>query len=127
MQTKITKGFDGWNAKTILNMPELDRVNQDTNQLEHARLTIMTQKASHGPQLITTARISFVRDNIETFAVFGDFFKTLAKNPCNRVTEASITKIHQIYTSPIEIEKTIVMALAYYAVNTPKGWGVIAA
>lgn len=109
--TKIQKGYDGWNAKSeavLGETPEGTRL-----------LRLQTSKARGG--LASTASV-FVRSMqsgmpVETTVLFGDFRKSgIAATACNRVTEKSIEAAHK--AALVQMESLIADAQAFYSNQT---------
>ncbi len=105
--TKIQKGYDGWNAKSeavLGETPEGTRF-----------LRLCTSKARGG--LATTASV-FIRSMqsgcpVETTVLFGDFRKSgISPTPCSRVTEKSIEAAHKVALA--QMESLIAEAQAFY-------------
>lgn len=100
MNANISKGRDGWEAKTTVDMGEGNRV-----------LIITTGKTTGG--MVSRAIVNTDNgDGFLTWDLFGDFnARTLYKGA--RCTEKTVRELHQLALDGIE--QTMAAAVAHYA------------
>ena len=98
MNTQISKGRDGWEAKTIFEMAP-NRV-----------LTISTHKTPGG--IVTSAIVNTREGDFLVWDMFGDFMHRVTFQGA-RCTEKAVRDMHQSYLS--KIDQTIANAFAHYA------------
>lgn len=99
MNTQISKGRDGWEAKTTIDMGADDRV-----------LIVSTHKTTGG--MVTSATVNTKDGDFLVWDMFGDFNKrTLYKGA--RCTEKTVRELHQLALDGIE--QTMAAAVAHYA------------
>lgn len=109
--TKIQKGYDGWNAKSeavLGETPEGTRL-----------LRLQTSKARGGLASTASVLIRSMKTGyaVDTTIIFQDFFKSgIAPTPCNRVTEKSIESAHKAALE--QMESLITEAQAFYSNQT---------
>lgn len=99
MDAKISKGRDGWEAKTTIDMGTANRV-----------LIVSTGKTNGG--MITRAAVNTDNgDGFLTWDLFGDFNqRTVYKGA--RCTEKTVRELHQLALDGIE--QTLAAAAAHY-------------
>lgn len=95
-------------AKQRIYLPELD-----SPSFGQAVLTCETYKGGNGG-LISAARITYVKDHCEAFALYGDFSKTLARYP-GRATQKAIDAQQAFVFTPAQVESLKDEARAFYA------------
>jgi hypothetical protein len=105
MTTRISKGRDGWEANTQLDMQEANRV-----------LIVTTRKMTGG--MVTRAMVNTDSgDGFLSWNLFGDYSsRTVYKGA--RATEKTVTELHQIALDGVE--QTLAAALAHYAAKEMK-------
>jgi hypothetical protein len=114
--SRISKGRDGWEAKTIFPLPELARGDRG----EYA-LTIHTYKGNRG--LVSSASISQhgAGFTVHAFgsmrALMGDYSKTVLLTP-TRCTEKAVQAQHLSALAQAEAVKA--EGLAYYAAQAER-------
>ena len=98
--TSISKGRNGWEAETMVSIPDTNRV-----------LVIRTGKMDGG--VITRAVVNTDNgDGFLSWNLFGDYSsRTVYKGA--RATEKTVTELHQIALDGVE--QTLAAALAHYA------------
>lgn len=105
MDTKISKGHEGWEAKTTVDMGAANRV-----------LIVTTGKTNGG--MATRAVVNTDNgDGFLTWDLFGDFSaRTFYKGA--RCTEKAVRELHQLALDGIE--QTMAAAVAHYAAKEVK-------
>ena len=100
MDAKISKGREGWEAKTTIDMGTANRV-----------LIVTTGKTTGG--MVTRAVVNTDNgDGFLTWDLFGDFSaRTVYKGA--RCTEKTVRELHQLALDGIE--QTMAAAVAHYA------------
>ncbi|OIN57150.1 hypothetical protein BLX24_21610 [Arsenicibacter rosenii] len=106
-QTKIDKGYDGWQAKSEAVLGQTPKGTR--------LLSLRTSKTRQG--LASTASV-FIRSlktgyAVDTTILFQDFFKSgIAPTACNRVTGKSLETANQAALS--QMESLLAEAQAFY-------------
>ena len=93
--------------KQLIDIPELNR--EDTR----AELQIKTYKNDYG-QIVSAARVHFVKDGMITFEIFGDFSKTVLRIK-GRATQKNLDTQHAQAFTPESIAALKAEVLAFYA------------
>lgn len=102
---------NGWNALTIIELGACkSRWNGDEEGTRQLRIS--TGKASRSG-IYTSATCAFSRQGATTFAIGGDFSKTVARNSEVKCTEKSVRAQHA--TVLVEIDALVAEATAFYA------------
>jgi len=112
METRYSKGRSGQEARTRLEMPELNQYRGTLPGGEKtARLTISTSKGYRG-LLSTTVSVAWADDGVETFAIFGDFMIHPIREQA-RCTEKAVREQHERALAQVEHYKGL--AREFYA------------
>lgn len=109
-ETKILKGYDGWQGKSEAVLGETP---QGTR-----RLVLRTSKAKGGLASTASVFVRSVKDGyaVDSTVIFQDFFKSgIAPMPCSRVTEKAIETAHKAALE--QMESLIADAKAFYGNN----------
>ena len=104
MATTISKGRDGWQAETVIDLGIKDRV-----------LIVSSHKATGG--VVTTSTVNTKKDGFLSWDLFGDFRRrTMFKGA--RCTEKTVRALHQQALDAVEQIKA--EAAAFYQVKDAK-------
>lgn len=92
-ETRMTKDRDGWEARS--------RVKLDRYGFPGRILQITTSKAAGGG-IYAHAMSATIKNGSFVWEIFGDWQKTLAKQPKTRCTEKSVKALHDLAISNVE-------------------------
>ena len=98
MNAQISKGRNGWEAKTTIDMGAYDRV-----------LIVSTHKTAGG--MVTNATVNTKDGDFLVWNMFGDFNKRTSYKGA-RCTEKTVRELHQMALDGIE--QTLAAAAAHY-------------
>jgi len=93
--------------KQIIDIPELN------NEQGAAKLELSTRKYSNG-QIVSAAHVSFCRDGMMVFELYGDFSKTMLRIK-GRATQRTLDAQHAQAFTPESIAALKSEVLAFYA------------
>lgn len=110
-ETIVSKGQrNGWTASTRFQMGDAkDHFGEPSKRVLH----FSTMKSSRGG-VFTTARACLERDGMTSFAIFGDYTKTVEQSPA-RCTEKTVREQHAQALG--QAESILAEAHAFYAAN----------
>jgi hypothetical protein len=106
LNTKITKGFHGLSAETILAMGTTGP--QGLPQELH----ITTMKRSSGQVMTISKVVERTSDGCVTFIIFQDYQKTVKQGAISRITEKSLSAFHS--EALMNVETYMQDAKAFY-------------
>ncbi len=117
-ETSIKKGRDGFRAESLIDLPGIRSKTADPGKAGAVKLSITTSKGSRGLRSYCT--VGFYSAPLPgsifssfSFAMFGDFSKTVASAEGVRCTEKSVRALHELALA--KVPELLPEITAFYA------------